>query len=346
MTDKNIRIEEAIAAAMEGEPINADIDVQDSGELHYFDLDEVDFAHKHNIRREDKYESRIARKAQELMVDGFIRTALIVTEIIGSKDKPRGTCGFLRHGALRYIREKHPDVYAEKFHGKVPYRLLRGTEEQRQRLMLDHGSEELLDEYELALTVKKYLIMGLKESQIAVLLSPLFYQMTDQATKRKFNARVQELREKGSTQKALNMNQLNLHFWRRRVQHLKRIVSAPPAALTWHKEYVDGLPGRYAISQKCAEELRECQNDSEVISKIQSHSPSKSGDQVKGWGRARVLEARKITQSEYLGKQMDVILGEEDATVLVDLEEQLLRIEVALKKNPEAFWKMIDKLSA
>ena len=336
-------MDKQIKEALEGEAINLGLSVQIDPEIKYLSLDEVDYAHKWNIRREDKYEERISRKMAELMNDLHIRTPLMVAAI---GDAPlRGTCGFIRDGALRRMRQEHPQIYKDHFEGKTPYRIVVCTEDERQRLMMDHGSEELLDEYELTLAVKKYVRLGRTEKEIAVLLSPLFYQLADHKSKREFNTRIAELREKGKSGKAHTVEELMLHYWRRRIQHYKRIVSAPPAALELHKRAIDGHPGAKRISMKEAEMLKECTNDADVQKLLLGNGNKEATPQVRGWGRAKCVEARKIIQSKYFALQMDVILGHEDAEKLIPAEEELVQIEAALGKNPEGFWKMVEKLS-
>jgi len=333
--------DEVIKEELEGEKVEAGIDVAAEEALAYYELDDVDFGEQWNIRRPDKYEERVERKMQELLTDKYVRTPLEVGQVLDAGEVLRGIKGFIRHRALCRIRDERPDVYAEYFEGKVPYTLVLCTEEQRERLMLDHGSEELLDEYELMLAIQKFLKRGFTQKKIAVILSPLFYQLADIKSKREFNTRVRTFRETGHFEKCYSIEEVLLQYWRRRIQYNIRIIEGGPQCMKAFKDSVDGLRPR--ITQAQAEKIKEAVGDDMKMQEIIG-SVEKEPQAAKGMGRAKLVTYRKICHSAYLCKAVDIILGELGQDALQPLEDELLRIENAMT-DQKIFWDAIEGLT-
>lgn len=334
-------MDEQIKAELEGEVIETGIDVEAEENLSYYNLDEVDFSEQWNIRRSDKYDERVERKMQELLTDKYIRTPLEVAQVTDQDDALRGVKGFLRHRALCRIRDEQPDIYKEYFEGKVPYTLVLCTEEQRERLMLDHGSEELLDEYELLLAVEKFLKRGFTQKKIAMILSPLFYQLADIKSKREYNSRVRTFRQTGHFEKYYSMGELQLDYWRRRIQYFIRIIEGGPQCKKAFRDSVDGLRPR--ITQAQAEKIKEAIGDAIKMQEIIAPKESNGEQSAKGMGRQKLVQYRKICHSVYLQKILDVILGEIAQNSMQEIEEELVEIESAMS-DPDKFWAAIESL--
>ncbi len=332
--------DEIIKEEMEGEVVEAGIDVECAESLGYYDLDEVDFSDQWNIRRPDKYEERVDRKMQELLTDLYIRTPLEIAEVLDADNVLRGVKGFIRHRALCRIRDEKPEIYEEYFEGKVPYTVVACTEEQRERLMLDHGSEELLDEYELFCAVEKFLKRGYTQKKIAMVLSPLFYQLADIKSKREYNTRINTFRKEGHFEKDYSIGEIQLKYWRRRIQYYIRIIEGGALCKQAFKDSVDGLRPR--ITQAQAEKIQEAVGDVIKMQEIIG-SKEKEPQSPKGMGRAKLITYRKICHSAYLNKVIDIILGELAQDALQPLEEELMKIEAA--QASENFWATIESLT-
>lgn len=322
------------------EVVEAGIDVDVEENLSYYELDEVDFSDQWNIRRPDKYEERVDRKMQELLTDLYIRTPLEVAQVLDADEVLRGVKGFIRHRALCRIRDEKPEIYSEYFEGKVPYTLVLCTEEQRERLMLDHGSEELLDEYELLLAVQKFLKRGYTQKKIAVILSPLFYQLADIKSKREYNTRIRTFHETGHFEKAYELGEIQLAYWRRRIQYYKRIIEGGPLCIQAFKDSVDGKRPR--ITQKQAEQIQEAVGDTLKMQELIETKESEKNPASRGMGRAKLVQYRKVCHSTYIQKILDVILGELAQEALEPIEEELMRIEAAQKR--ENFWEKLNNV--
>lgn len=322
------------------EVVEAGIDVDVEENLSYYELDEVDFSDQWNIRRPDKYEERVDRKMQELLTDLYIRTPLEVAQVLDADEVLRGVKGFIRHRALCRIRDEKPEIYSEYFEGKVPYTLVLCTEEQRERLMLDHGSEELLDEYELLLAVQKFLKRGYTQKKIAVILSPLFYQLADIKSKREYNTRIRTFHETGHFEKAYELGEIQLAYWRRRIQYYKRIIEGGPLCIQAFKDSVDGKRPR--ITQKQAEQIQEAVGDTLKMQELIETKESEKNPASRGMGRAKLVQYRKICHSTYIQKILDVILGELAQEALEPIEEELMKIESAQKDGN--FWEKLNNV--
>ncbi len=322
------------------EVVEAGIDVDVEENLSYYELDEVDFSDQWNIRRPDKYEERVDRKMQELLTDLYIRTPLEVAQVLDADEVLRGVKGFIRHRALCRIRDEKPEIYSEYFEGKVPYTLVLCTEEQRERLMLDHGSEELLDEYELLLAVQKFLKRGYTQKKIAVILSPLFYQLADIKSKREYNTRIRTFHETGHFEKAYELGEIQLAYWRRRIQYYKRIIEGGPLCIQAFKDSVDGKRPR--ITQKQAEQIQEAVGDTLKMQELIETKESEKNPASRGMGRAKLVQYRKICHSTYIQKILDVILGELAQEALEPIEEELMKIEAAQKDGN--FWEKLNNV--
>lgn len=329
------------------EVMNEDVEVVEAGigvdveeNLSYYELDEVDFSDQWNIRRPDKYEERVDRKMQELLTDLYIRTPLEVAQVLDADEVLRGVKGFIRHRALCRIRDEKPEIYSEYFEGKVPYTLVLCTEEQRERLMLDHGSEELLDEYELLLAVQKFLKRGYTQKKIAVILSPLFYQLADIKSKREYNTRIRTFHETGHFEKAYELGEIQLAYWRRRIQYYKRIIEGGPLCIQAFKDSVDGKRPR--ITQKQAEQIQEAVGDTLKMQELIETKESEKNPASRGMGRAKLVQYRKVCHSTYIQKILDVILGELAQEALEPIEEELMKIEAAQKR--ENFWEKLNNV--
>jgi len=322
------------------EVVEAGIDVDVEENLSYYELDEVDFSDQWNIRRPDKYEERVDRKMQELLTDLYIRTPLEVAQVLDADEVLRGVKGFIRHRALCRIRDEKPEIYSEYFEGKVPYTLVLCTEEQRERLMLDHGSEELLDEYELLLAVQKFLKRGYTQKKIAVILSPLFYQLADIKSKREYNTRIRTFHETGHFEKAYELGEIQLAYWRRRIQYYKRIIEGGPLCIQAFKDSVDGKRPR--ITQKQAEQIQEAVGDTLKMQELIETKESEKNPASRGMGRAKLVQYRKVCHSTYIQKILDVILGELAQEALEPIEEELMKIEAAQKDGN--FWEKLNNV--
>ena len=263
-----------------------------------------------------------------------------MAQVSDADDALRLVKGFLRHNALRRIRDEQPEIYSEYFEGKVPYTLVLCTEEQRERLMMDHGSEELLDEYELLLAVQKFLKRGYTQKKIAVVLSPLFYQLADIKSKREYNTRVKTFRETGHFEKDYELGEIQLHYWRRRIQYYIRIIEGGPQCIQAFKDSVDGKRPR--ITQKQAEQIKEAIGDAVKMQEIIASKEKEETPASRGMGRAKLVQYRKICHSTYLQKILDVILGELAQEALEPVEKELMRVEEAQKS--EKFWETIENL--
>lgn len=360
MTDVKKAVEEEIKATSTSiEKADTQISADSQIGLSFLDIEEVDYDAKWNIRRNDKYAERVIRKVTELMADGYIKTPLTAALMRGAPEgtKPRGIAGFVRIRALKYIRERYPEFFEDHFAGKVPFRIIVDIDEPtRQRLMMDHGSEEQLDEFELLEAVGKYLRQGLSESAIAAILSPLFYQLAGLAEKKKYNDRLLELRDKGfvmsGTTKITTLQHMQLVTWRGRLQFYKRIVTAPSAAKEEFRKYVDGADdavkkGWFAI----AEHLQACKTNEDVYQYFDEiRSAQRTGDKAPSariWGIQKLKAAKAVCKSEYLGKQLDAALGDEIAAEqLLQLEDELQLIETAKKLNPDLFWDTVNGIVA
>jgi len=274
------------------------------------------------------------------LTDLYIRTPLEVAQVLDADEVLRGVKGFIRHRALCRIRDEKPEIYSEYFEGKVPYTLVLCTEEQRERLMLDHGSEELLDEYELLLAVQKFLKRGYTQKKIAVILSPLFYQLADIKSKREYNTRIRTFHETGHFEKAYELGEIQLAYWRRRIQYYKRIIEGGPLCIQAFKDSVDGKRPR--ITQKQAEQIQEAVGDTLKMQELIETKESEKNPASRGMGRAKLVQYRKVCHSTYIQKILDVILGELAQEALEPIEEELMKIEAAQKDGN--FWEKLNNV--
>ncbi len=336
--------------------LHTQIEIETDKELHYFNLDDVDYSTKWNVRRTDKYDERVTRKIAELKADGFIRTPLIVGDMNTTKDdaKPRGICGFLRHRALMWLRDNEPEFFKKHYEGQVPYRLVLNLDEPtRQRLMMDHGSEEELDMFELYLAVKRYVRQNRTEGEIANILSPLFYKLGGSRAKLALDARLDELRKHGFTmvgsKKVTTIEQARLETWRGKVQYFKRIASAHSLIEEEFKQYCDGDKDAIKFTSATAIEVDGIKNEEEAEEWLKQKRADKDKPRKekapKTWGPKKLKSARNVCRSQILARQLDAALGDKVAQEeLPDLEDELIRIEEARDKDPDRFWEMVNDI--
>lgn len=309
-----------------------------SNEIVYLSLDAVDFEERWNIRAE--YGARVIRTYQRLLTDRVVRNPLIVAKMLGEPaEYRRGVAGFLRYRALCMIKSKNPDVWAQFFEGKVPFRVYIGDdgagieETARQRLMLDHGTEEPLSQLEVFLAQENYMRQGRTEAECCDLLAPLYYQLAKAGIKASYDADSKRIADgevviRGS-EKCRTMFALNKNVWRGRAQRFALAARACPEARALYIEMLQtGTPKfsdgewREILSATPAEltNLLKAKQSGETL----AAKPTEG----KMWTKQQITAACDASKSTILKTVYAAILGsEEAATRLPDLDDWAARKE-------------------
>lgn len=332
------------------------LNIQD-GELRHVHFSELDYDAKWNVRKKSLYEDRVKRKLTELESDGMIRTPLVAVYLVGQQldTKPIVSAGHLRIRAVELMSKTNKPLFEQGFK-KIPVLILKNvTEDQRRRLVLDHGSEITLREDEVYLEFKKLTRCGYKHKPIANMLSKLFYQLARPKHQAEFNKRMEEFRKTGTfmigKSEFRSAEDVAHQTWRGHCQYFQRILESPGDLV--EKEwlaYMDGDANAIYPDRKFVELTHKCKTATEVKELIDKKRGTKEGKKTsnhKVWGPARLVQARSACQSHYYQVQLDAALGNEAATLqLPDLEDELVRIEQAASVDASRFWEVIDELAA
>ena len=321
------------------------------GEIQYLALDDLDFNPKWNIRDTSQHEDRVQRKIAELLTDGYIRTALVVCQMKDAPEQPlRGACGFLRYHALLWIREHKPDFFAAHFDGKVPFKVLaNATERDRELHMYDHGLEEELNEWEVYLAQKRLMRTGMYTQKAMInVLAKMYYKLAGNEERRRYNERLRELRENGivliGSARVKTIEEARLHTFRGRFQYFQRVAESDAIVEAHFKKLAAGEKVA-KITFKAAEELCKITSAQEAQDYLDGLGKKQQKGEVstRTWGKGKLDSTRKVTKSNYFGKQLDAALGDEAAaSSLPELEDELLKIERAIAHNPNAFWAFVN----
>jgi len=370
-TDVTIRVEEAVLPNGTGNGV---------GGSRYDIFDQCDFDPKYNIRDTTLQEARVTRKMSELLIDGYIRTPLVVCEMQGRNvttpagqpteaggNKFIGTCGFLRYNALCRIRAEKPDVWAAKFEGKIPFRVFTNvTEEERIKLLYDHGSEEGLDVVEIMTSMRRLLVQGFNEPQIASIMGKSFVSMASAGVKAEFNKRLEILEKDGVVEvakmKCKTIGAVVYYTFRRQIQDMKRVIKMPEIARAeWIAFHRKG-EGALKLTTKNIELLANC-TDEEAALWVATEKALKTrpvggdgdgdGDGSNGtnrgqsvWGAAGLKSARDAAASKYVRRLFNAALGDpNDQSAIPKMDEDLSLIEKAISGDPDTFWDMVAELS-
>ena len=308
-----------------------------SNEIVYLSLDTVDFTEPWNIRAE--YGARVLRTYQRLLTDRVVRNPLIVAKMLGEpEDYRRGVAGFLRYRALRMIQSKNPDVWAQFFEGKVPFRVYigdgRGIEETaRQRLMLDHGTEEPLSQLEVFLAQENYMRQGRTESECCDLLAPLYYQLAKAGIKTSYDADSKRIADgevviRGS-EKCRTMFALNKNVWRGRAQRFALAARACPEARALYVEMLQNGTPKFSDGE-WREILSASPAELANILRAKQAGETLAAKPTEGkmWTKQQLTAAQETSKSTLFKTVYAAILGsEEAATRLPDLDDWAARKE-------------------
>jgi len=329
----------------------------DTNNVFLDDIHNFNFDPAFNVRDTGNYEAAVERKILELTRDKAIRTPLVVARLVSMKEEEKriGVCGFLRSAALRQIAMRTPDFYNEHFKDKVPFVSHDGiTERDRLAILLDHGSEEELDEYEVYLSQKRLMRQKGLYSQKAMIsmLARLYYRLAGAKDRATYDLSLKELREKGYTlkgkQTCRSWEDVAMAMFRGRFQKYQRIFESAPCVEEAFRRKVRGLEGGVDITFKMAEELhgmREEDAKQYLAAKLRGNTSSK--ETSKHWTKPILESAKTTNKSFYLGKQLDAALGDQAAqAALPDLEDELLMIEQAKAHDPDKFWEVVHAINA
>ena len=354
---KTKEVQKAETKKLEMELAGVGVDLS-KGVLQYMDVNELDYRDKWNVRDPGLYPQRVATKLAELETDQMIRTPLVVARLVGMapNSKPIVISGHVRCRALAQMAALRPELYNAKFQGKIPVIVLEGiTEEQRRRLVLDHGSEIQLDESEVA--QEQWRLMRAYPGQrrlICNMLSRCYFQLADAASRTIYNVKLQEFRENGfvksGQQRFDTLQKVIENVWKGRYQKYQRLVEAPEnVRLEWLRACSGDATATKGISGKFLETL--CKSTSEqaeaLMTTKRSDVEEKRDKRTLIWGPARLIAAKSVCKSHYYMTQLNAALGDaEAARSLPGLEEELVKIEAAIAKNPEFFWNTITELLA
>lgn len=321
------------------------------GNIHQFNFDPT-----LNVRDIGNYEAAVERKILELYKDKAIRTPLVVARLVSMKqeEKPVGVCGFLRSAALRQIAIRDTEFYNENFKDKVPFVLHDGiTERERIALLLDHGSEEELDEYEVYLSQKRLMRQKGMYSQRAMIamLARLYYRLAGAKDRATYDLALKELREKGyclkGKQSCKSWEDVAMAMFRGRFQKYQRIFESSPCVEDAFRKHVRGLDGGVDITFKMAEELHGMrEDDSKKYLALKRNGNAAPTEPSKHWTKPIMESAKVACKSFYLGQQLAAALGDATAqSKLPDLEDELLMIERAKIADPETFWACVHQIN-
>jgi hypothetical protein len=328
------------------------------GTLQYLDLEEVDADHKWNVRDEGLYTSRVATKVVELENDKMIRTPLVAVRLRTMKptDRPILSAGFLRHGALSWIRENKKELWTTYFAGRIPFIVIENvTEEQRTRLVLDHGSEVPLTEVEVAKQQWRLMRVYPKNRRtICSILQRCYYQLMDTHERTKFDLAIAEFRRLGYYQgpraekRFTTLAEVIEAKCKGRYQKLERIFEAPTCVKEEWLKYKNGDASAVShLSGKNLETLvKMTPQDAELrLAQMRGEGAKKRDERAMVWGPARMVSAKSVCASRYYMCQLDAALGDQTAAQqLPEYEEQLVKVEQAIDKNPEFFWATVNEI--
>jgi hypothetical protein len=329
----------------------------DTSKVFVSDIHQFNFSPELNVRDVANYEAAVERKILELYKDKAIRTPLVVARLVSMKpeEKPIGVCGFLRSAALRQIAIRDATFYNENFKDKVPFVLHEGiTERERLALLLDHGSEEELDEYEVYLSQKRLMRQKGMYSQRAMIamLSRLYYRLAGAKDRSTYDTALRELRERGYTlkgkQSCKSWEDVAMAMFRGRFQKYQRIFESAPCVEDAFRKHIRGADGGVDITFKMAEELHGMrEEDAKKYLALKRQGTIGPKEESRHWTKP-VLESAKVAcKSHYLGQQLAAALGDATAQAgLPDLEDELLMIERAKVRDPEKFWACVHEINA
>jgi len=325
-----------------------------NGDLRQMAYDQIEYADKWNVRDPKLYAERARLKLTELEADGMIRTPLVAVymEKQDPATKPILVVGHVRIRAVELMKTENPALFAKSF-TTIPVMVLSGvTEDQRHRLVLDHGSEIALKEHEVYNEYKKLCRCGYTQKQISNMLSKLFYKLARAKHQMEFDKRVTAIRHTGSffigKSEFLLMSDVAQQTWRGHMQYFERIMKSPPCV---EKEWVAFMTGDanavypdrnwvQVLVKLSAEEAATA-----IAEKRAARGEKKTGGQ-QIWGAARLIQARAACQSHYYQVQLDAALGKEEAAKqLPGLEDELIQFEAALSVDAAAVWKLIDEFA-
>jgi hypothetical protein len=336
---------------------DAHLNKVDTTKVFLSDIHQFNFDPTLNVRDMANYEAAVERKVLELYKDKAIRTPLVVARLVSMKpeEKAIGVCGFLRSAALRQISIRDAEFYNENFKDKIPFVLHDGiTERERIALLLDHGSEEELDEYEVYLSQKRLMRQKGMYSQRAMIamLARLYYRLAGAKDRATYDLALKELREKGYTlkgkQSCKSWEDVAMAMFRGRFQKYQRIFESAPCVDDAFRKHVRGIAGGVDITFKMAEELHGMrEDDAKKYLALKRTGSNNQKDDAKHWTKP-ILESAKIAcKSHYLGQQLAAALGDQTAQAgLPDLEDELLMIERAKTADPEMFWTCVHEINA
>lgn len=336
---------------------DAHLDKVDTTKVFMSDIHQFNFDPTLNVRDTSNYEAAVERKILELYKDKAIRTPLVVARLVSMKsdEKAIGVCGFLRSAAIRQIAIRDSEFYDEHFKDKVPFVLHDGiTERERIALLLDHGSEEELDEYEVYLSQKRLMRQKGMYSQRAMIamLARLYYRLAGAKDRATYDLALKELREKGyclkGKQSCKTWEDVAMAMFRGRFQKYQRIFESAPCVEDAFRKHVRGIDGGVDITFKMAEELHGMREDDAkkylALKRPGNGSPTEPS---KHWTKPTMESAKIACKSYYLGQQLAAALGDQTAQAgLPDLEDELLMIERAKTTDPETFWACVHEINA
>lgn len=326
-----------------------------NGELKLLCYDEVDYADKWNVRDPKLYAERARLKLSELEADGMIRTPLVAVymEKQNPDTKPILVVGHVRIRAVELMRTENRKMFDANF-ATIPVMVLKGvTEEQRRRLVLDHGSEIPLREHEVYLEYKKLCRCGYTQKQIANMLSKLFYKLSRPRHQMEFDKRITAIRKTGSfmigKSEFVKMSDVAQQTWRGHMQYFERLMKSPACVEKEWLAYMTGDANAVYPDRNWVQILVKLDGE-EAQAAIDAKRASR-GDKKEGvhkvWQAARLMQARSACQSRYYQVQLDAALGVEGAAEkLPDLEEELVQFETALEADASKVWEVIDQIVA
>jgi hypothetical protein len=325
------------------------------GQLGLYRFDEIDYADKWNVRDPKLYADRVPQKLGELEADGMIRTPLVAVRLVGMTDdqKPILVVGHIRVRAVAMMETMNPALFKSSF-SKIPVIVIPNvTEDQRRRLVLDHGSEIALREDEVYKEYKRLCRCGYGQKQISNMLSKLFYRLASSKNQTVFDKRQAEFRRTGSfligKSEFTNASDVAHQTWRGHMQYFERLMKAPKCVEGEWLAYMSGdanavYPDRAWVQVLVKLDPREAQA---AIDEKRAAKGDKKKSAKLVWGAARLIQARSACQSRYYQTQLDAALGrEEAATKLPDLEDELVMFERALEIDASRVWGVLDEIIA
>ena len=336
---------------------DAHLNKVDAANVLLADIHEFNFDPTLNVRDMANYEAAVERKILELKKDKAIRTPLVIARLVSMKpeEKPVGVCGFLRSAALRQIAIRDSEFYEEHFRNKIPFVLHDGiTERDRLALLLDHGSEEELDEYEVYLSQKRLMRQKGMYSQRAMIamLARLYYRLAGAKDRATYDLAIKEVREKGYTLKGKQMcnswEDVAMAMFRGRFQKYQRIFESAPCVEDAFRKHIRGVEGGVDITFKMAEQLHGMkEEDAKKFLVLKLNGAKGKTETTKHWTKPTLESAKVACKSRYLGHQLSAALGDQTSqATLPDVEDELLLIERAMAKDSDTFWNCVNEINA